>query len=557
MSQTKKIVGKKILYMGSDSDYIEKLEVFYKEKLMSPDSSIITREEHEVDDFFNYILEEMPHLIILDFSNAEAVLPENNTKLFEQVHFLKRNSFFKGIAFIALFSSREQIRNYLGLISYGVNYFFVKGTENIFSLLDSCYIGFEQNVPVPPFAKARDLNLPFVSKSLGVLGFIGKESLVIESDIDFDIDSDQMIDLSIADGNFPKKLTVAAEREFTDFYFFNGHEFDIPFCGAWDEPSEDNIEEDTYQTWLDFNQDNFECKKGRLIFFIREKEALESVFQLSKKYTSFDLQVNPEVQNVLVNSRPSIIFIQLDIGEEGDESIYGPFISLVNHIKAMPSYEPLIVLFSSPSSKEALEKAYMYNKLVVSSLPYSEKIVFSMLNKLEEKFSEREDIIRRLPMLNPMSLVQIGIEIKITSLTERQITFYATAGIPMYSLMTMSVPLPMLITIVPQVDFLPSKDGQEHYLGIINGISTEDRQKLRRFINFLIHKKPKQFAWVDPKDEEKENLEENGEDNSSKEEKEEEISLDRAMELALERDLKGDSLQKKQRGRRYEGKSKL
>lgn len=546
------IVRKKILYFGSDSEFYEKLEDFYHVKLMSPDTIFIQHEEEKLIDFFKIVIEEMPHLIMLDFSNDELFSDEKLDVIFRQIKFLKQNTFFKSIALTAFFSTQKSVKKYLGLSLYGVNYFFIKGTENILSFLDTCYIAFEQNVPIPPFAKAKNMELPYDGNLISGLSFVGKETLYIETDLEFKVNDEIVVENSLIDETFPVDLTIGEQKENTDFYFFNSYLIDIPFCGAWDEPSEKNIVEDTYSTWYDFALEDMELKKARILFAVQEKDALLSIESLCAKYQDYEIVTNEAVTIANLEARPSVIFLQLGEMDKDDEHIYDPLARLLVLVKRMVAYEPLIVLFSSPSTKDALSKAYLYSKIVTSTYPYSQKIVESMLDRLSKKLNEQEPVIKRFPVLREESVLRIKFPMKITSLTEHHITFFAEKGIPMYSIFTMNMPVPMIITIVPQIDFLPSKDTQEHYVGIINGTTVEQRATLRRFINYLIHNRPKVFDWVEPEEE-------------NEEQEAQSVSIDMKSvqveeqnePLIEKRDIQGESLKKGRRERRYEGKSKL
>ena len=542
---------KKILYLGSDLELFTELESFYHNKLLSPETILLQKSESEFNHFFKIALEEMPHLIILDLSNDEEFTEEKLLEFFKQIRFFKHNSFFKEIALVGLFSSQQDIQKYLGLSLYGMSYFFVKGTENMFAFLDSYYIGFEHEVPVAHFAKAKKIDLDYAGQFISALSFVGTDRIHIETDLEFSIDDEITTHHELATGEFPRQMVIGESHDYTDFYLFNQYELEIPFCGAWDEPDETNILEDTYETWRDFALEEMELKTGRILLFIKEKAAMLDVQELCCEYTQLEIMVNRDVDTSLLRSRPDVIFLQLGESGEDDQHIYVAFSEIVLEINRMTAYEPLIVLFSSPSSKEALEKTYRYDKLVVSSLAYSQKIVALMVKSLASKLADHDPIIVRFPITKPESIIKISCPIKITSLTEHYITFYADKGIPMYSLFTMSMPVDMIITIVPQIDFLLGKGDQEHYLGVINGISTEQRAVLRRFVNYLIHNRPAVFDWVEP--------EENEEDEQSAIEVES-VELQppqERQEVLLERDLRGKELNSAKRSRKYEGKSKL
>ncbi len=546
---------KRVLYLGSDREFQKSLTEFYQVRLLNPNNLILSVEEDRFDNFFTLIVEEMPHLVLIDFSNEENLQEDKLATLFRQLHFIKQNSFFKEIAIVGLFVSSQQVREHLALVSSGISYFFVKGTEDLLALLDSCYIGFEQNVPLAEFAKARDLDLPYVAQFTAGVTKIGKSSLILESDLDLSLETSVDISCSLANGEFPQRCEVINRWSVTDNFFFNRYELEIPFCGAWDEPSIYNILEDSYLTWLDFAREEFVFKNGRVLFYVKEKKTLLAIEKLVHQFPHLEIRVDGRESLDLLQLKPRVIFLQLAVSDDEEENLYTFFTKIVSKIKRDVGYRPLIVLFASPSTREALSKVVDYDHLLVSGKVWSEELVTGMFSKLEQKLVDQR-VIEHYPLLSEENNVTLALPISITSLTERYITFYAAKNIPMYSLFKLDVPCSLLVTIIPPFDSLPGKESQEHYLGVINGISVEQRALVRRFVNYLIHRRPTEFAW-EPE------IRESGEEVINEEgdyclEEANDISRSTTEEMQIgDERLTGRDLEEKLRQRKYKGRSKL
>jgi hypothetical protein len=109
-------VDKKVVYIGSDQEFLKKLEDFYYTRILSSRCQVESILEDELDNLFPLLLDKLPHLILIDFSHDTFLQQDTVVQIERALALLKGNPLFKGIAIVGLFLDLERVWDNLGLM---------------------------------------------------------------------------------------------------------------------------------------------------------------------------------------------------------------------------------------------------------------------------------------------------------------------------------------------------------------------------------------------------------------------------------------------------------
>lgn len=148
-------------------------------------------------------------------------------------------------------------------------------------------------------------------------------------------------------------------------------------------------------------------------------------------------------------------------------------------------YQPVIIVFNAEDNDTATLQTNMnYQSVLAVKEPMTIEMVLRMCEMLRAKVEPT------LPKPNPtdvyidknsdISYVEIESDITLMGCSESDAYFNSDVDIPMGTVLRVSLPVPMYLTVCPMPEY--SKIQSTHY-GIIHGIGEAERQKLRRYIN--------------------------------------------------------------------------
>ncbi|MEK6625806.1 MAG: hypothetical protein AABY86_12595, partial [Bdellovibrionota bacterium] len=288
-----------------------------------------------------------------------------------------------------------------------------------------------------------------------------------------------------------------------------------PYCGPWDEITEKTIEKDTVETWLDFNRQDFYVRRD--CFFVIDQD----VHRLARiNNTFYDKEVYAYCKNdfksdfaCIETLRPFMIWLSFghSMDENKSEDDYDPVYATIKYISSCHNYHPIVVLYDCPSGGEAAKKVYGYNKMITTQDSPTVSGLYEITNIYLHKKNQTESglpwAMYSFKYSDLRRVCEIPVQVEITDLTEHEITFYCKSVLPFYSVLRCSVPVDMLITIVPPWWDLPITISKgHHYMGIINGVSMEDEKILRKFVNQIIFVPISEFKYIEQYYQEKEPL---------------------------------------------------
>lgn len=493
MDRTRKI----ILYIGPDENYSNNIEIFYHERMRQPQTRVIKLNE-PIDDIIPYFLDNLPNLVFIDFSLTETI----SNHFHEDLLLIKGHEIFRPVLFVGLYRSKEQLKSFSSLISCGFIYHYVKGTEDVISFLDSYYICFDQTTPFPKYARARDINLNHHVSGFSSFVGINENEVIVETDYEFE-DDFWRGSLDLYQEFQSKSFEVIKKYDYSGHYnHVWTYRLKIPFRGPWDDESDEFINKDTHETWMDFNKNDFFPQRPSVYLIDQNVLGLESAKKLKNSIPEIHLiyksGLDTEECEQFEVTKPQIIIFGLT-KDEDEKTDYGPVSQVISYIRTTSSLRPILVIFSSSSTSEALGKAYNYNAIISIPAPYDHNLTQNMIDTFFKKRPPKNESSWMALSHNDLKRIAwTKVEIFITALTEHEITFFADPNIPYYSLIRFNVPITFYATIIPPLSYLEPHRRGEHYMAIINGVSDEDRRILRTFVNYII--KTPLIEFIGPKD---------------------------------------------------------
>jgi hypothetical protein len=477
---------KVIIYFGNDKDFNDKLEEYCNITFNS--NFKIINIEYTSNEILEVSIKESPHIVFIDFTTTEY-----SEAIFEEISFMKKISKFRSILFAGLIENEDSLPRLRHLYSSGFQLTLIKGDELDNFISDSFYIAFGDRLASSQFAKADDMNL---NAEIGLCSSITKitaEHFYIETDLSISMGEEQLTfdlgilrDLEATKFNIEKHSCNSSHYPLTDTYMMN-----FPFAGPWDEVTTETVQKETVETWIDLNKDKLIQKSDAIKIITDNFGIYSSLLESSSK-----LPLIVDVSNVfnfntlkddLLFKKYPLIFIDLNEDTPNDMDSIGELINVLNSIQ---NYKPILVTLNNPSKAEALQKVYGYKNIVAISKELSIDMFILFINKFIEKADYEKNRLDNLcfKYSDMQRTVDVKTEILLTSLTEHEITFVSNDDLPMFTVLEFNLPVHFFITIIPPFDDLGLSLSGTRYMGLVNGVSEEDKQIIRKFINQIIFK---------------------------------------------------------------------
>lgn len=507
----------------------------------------------------------LPHLIIANFIDIEEKAENATQAMAKYFLYLKRNNHSRSIPIVGIFNDKVQLEEARYLFGCGLLYGYIKGSEVNMFIIDSFYFAFNEFVVQKQYAVTPELNLKYDIKCVANVSQLGNETLQIETDVEFEASEELNVVFNLFD-NF-KVTNFEVKKNFLDgvtYNYLNIYDLKIPFVGPWDDVTDDSLEKETYDEWLEEEEEGFNKRAGSIIIYDSRVSMIRPIADLSdqEEYTIYYQGLVDEELSYFEHIRPFLVVFQMATQEEeridsqkkkkGDEITINNAEALgilVSKIKGIRSYEPIVMVFNSRSTESGLRIAHGYNKLMSVGDNFDTIIsdkLFSIHKKMTQESGNFESKLE-IPLKDFRNKADVSVEAHITSLSEHEITFYSHAKIPMYSVVKILDPTEAHITIIPPIKDLRRVGEQEHYMGIIHSISEKDRAIFRKFVNQIIFKPPTEFKFEQQSEEDAEKAAKAAQDKLKQEHLK--IKAEREKNLVRRREVK--------RAVPYKGKSKL
>ncbi len=503
-----------ILYVGNDKTFFEDLlrfdNIFWP---LNPSTMVQVMIQNDWPySIHDQVFTNMPKLIFIDFSD-DINLKIINQMLFDFLLFIKKHPVLKRTPICGTFLSEKQLDDNKNLFFCGLSYAFVKGDLYTTLFEDSYYLAFEDKIAFPQYAIASNINLDYQLEMPIVVKNMNAEKITIESDISINEDDIISGTFNFFDDFTGKIFSVARQFQLScrNFYLASQDLF-IKYAEPWDEVTEDSFLKETVETWVDFNREQYP-KLFPTVSVVNDKKLFVHDLVKSNLSQECDLLFNYEFENQFLNiknNRPAMITFELNEDELTEDEAklksscrknYLPndistFMLLISYIRGIEYYKPIIIIFNCYSRTDAMQKASDYKNI----LAHNESMTSSTIIDLVKFYqTNKKTVIDRdylsIPPFSKKSYATIDLPVKITSLTEHEITFLTTYNLPLFSILKLKEPFDMYLTIVPSIRDLKIVPNFHHYMAFIGGVSETKLPVLRQFITQLIDRPPKEFKF--------------------------------------------------------------
>ena len=516
----------KIVYIGKDELFtkgvIETLDKFYEPEQIKLQSMFLEENEEDlVAKFVPEIIAKNPNIVIIDFSFkfdslrllARRLRLSLDSSKVTCVGVLNLPESAQGIIVDdELLISKEKIKQ-ASLTQVPIIHY--KGNDPQKIIFDAIYLNNKNTEMRGEYATYKNADVQIDAMYFSTLTHVLDDALIIESSISVKEDETLLLH---SDYIYPVDnksfLVTKKNQDFLSTKFLYRYRLDINFKNHGGLNQVDSKILKNYISSLDHSQS---FSRLKLLMIQNELEVLTQIKEPINKYPYLIRYLTKFSTNMKMvqNFRPHIISVELsdpvdlskdDIDDKDasqeivkDNITLNEVESLINIIKKLDGYQPVIEVFNcqklTDDFKEKVDYPYLMN--CTSSMS------FDLLMKMLEIFNSKreiEDPFENDPLIDskehPFSIYALSkesrlkheIPIKITSLSEHEITFTTPIELPTRGVLFTESPVPFYFTVTEPIEPLErSRDGF-HYFALINGISPSDGQELRNFVNTLFFK---------------------------------------------------------------------
>ena len=558
-----------VVYLGNDENFFQELGAFYKSATEDENSYVntiikISNDDRDValDQFAKELIENVPHVVMIDFWDV-STNKKYIARLAKLLLLFKHHHELKTVPIFGIFCNSDEIYRLRYLFSCGIVYAHIKADYNGTLFEDSFYIGFEEKITFPKYAMGSHINLPYDIKHVTSVSELTVNAITVETDLKPEIDTEVESNFYLFKDFTPKKFDVSFINDSAMLYdYIYSVELYIPYSGGpWDEIDEDSFKKDTMETWLDFNKEFFQHSYGSVLIVNNNLETIYDFFR-SDPVNKINIHYTSRLRRdfeLIKNFKPDTIFYSFDDEEETSEKSKGiddttdeiylkntlnSMSQIINFIKTIDSYHPIILTFLNNSSSEALRKTFAYPSIISSAAPMNIKFMKTILESfLEKQINNGIGPAFQMKVTDPRRYVELKRNVIITSLTEHEVTFLSDDYLPYYTILKMEEPTDILVTVIPPIRTLENSADKTHYMGIIHSVDEERLQILRQFVNQIIFKKPNAFKFDREafEEQEKEEMEKNMQQTAIQTDNTKQVKLDR---IEVVRKIKHDKKSK-------------
>jgi hypothetical protein len=528
-------LGKDKLFLGSLRDTFSKVytDNSVEIKELFPDSVSFTGK------FISTILQERPSIIIVDFSTDFELMRELGWQL--RMSLDPDDVTLIGILDTPDNDESNQELDLACLTQFPILHYKGNDLKNI--IFDSMYLTNLNDQARGEYATFKSASIYRDVKYFSALTYVLNNSkLIMESSIPLEIGEYICLESDHLPAINKKHVKVAKSSNdlLRTKFFLNRYLLDLEFEGGKVQDTtlarEEVISEDSIEPIEPtINRvDLTELKSNMLPLKNASKEGLKKLLiiqtnldvlnQLGQPLKNYPYNIKylttfTSKMSVLKTFRPHVISIELttqhqpkplekeqdgksDESNKNDEDENLPSIdledikSLIETVKSIENYSPVINLFNTPKLTAEQSNTIDYPMLMAINTKMTIELMVKMLELVEKKNS---DNVQEAPdnflegiktpfkfrMLDKEVRLRHSMEIKITSLSEHEMTFISDKILTERGVFFTEIPVKFYFTVVPPIDPLEKTKTGFHYFALIHGITPSDTQKLRSFVNEL------------------------------------------------------------------------
>lgn len=524
-----------ILYIGGDSPFYENIKENFRK--LYPSITVEFEQLYSTDDkviqsYMNKITEIKPKLLVLDFS-------QNEKGMLHLARLWQRQNFYYSIPVVGLCDFNQGQNFVIKAIMTKIACIHIKSLEYESLIYNMVLLGFNKFTENHGFAMAK-LSDMIHSYQVCKINLINENFFKIESD--FQMKPKQVLRLTnFWDRNniVKSNLMMCVDQSQKNIYYNFKYTQVLQMAHAEPVEATDDMSPEEFEEKQQKRQELVEESRYKLRKWINENELnsrpkLLKCYVIDKSGTFFDmkpmtdlynyvLRIQPFMENTkkeLTNHNPQLIIYNLEyIDKEtleansdiahtyNDSRMFQHLVKTAKDI--FKDNVPLVIVFNSGQyDTNYMQKVFSYPNLIAVKEEMTYPHAIKLMKMLESKIT---------PHLQPpnkgdvyidknleASYGEIELDISLVACSENDIYFSSEEELKVGTVLRVSLPVPMYITIMPIPDFSKAVG---YYYGFIHGIGEVERKRLRRFINSVFFRgldnaKQEDMAQVTKKKEE-------------------------------------------------------
>ena len=501
----------KIIYIGGDENFFSNIKEQFQKHFKDIDVEFLQFNSEDPKIIQSYILkirDLKPKVVLIDFSQNEKA----------KLHITRiwmRQNFYSKINFIGLCDYKQSKSVIVKAIMTRMPSVHVKSLEYEAVVYSMGILGFADKVVNHGFATA-EMDDPIHAFHPCKLSLVNENFIRIESDLR--MKPKQILRL----GNYWERnkiirssLVMCVDQSQENLYY--NHEFSQVLQLAHVDPVEqtDNMTKEDFDLKQQKRQELIQESKYRLRKWIQDNQ-LNSRPKLLKAYVvdktgsfydhapltdsySYVFRNQPFISNAkkeITNIKPHLILFNLeDVDKEtleanadiaytyNDSRMFQHLIKTVKEVSK--DFPPIIVCFNSGKYDSAqMQKLFNYPSLLAVKEPMDTELALKMAEKLKDKISAKLSQPKKgdiyIDKTTDLSYAEIETDITLLGCSENDIYFNSLEPLKEGSIIRVSLPVPMYVTIVAAPEFTSINS---QYYGIIHATGELEKKELRRFIN--------------------------------------------------------------------------
>jgi hypothetical protein len=377
-----------------------------------------------------------------------------------------------------LCADKEELKEASYLFSFGVNLSFIKICDTKTIVRDCFAIAFEGTIRRDQYARASNLRQKIPASFPCSLTAISRTSMWIGTDLE--LESEIEFTVSIAPDAGPQLCQI--DKAFDGpiaYHFTKSYKVNFPFPGAWDEPGPSKILPETIENWLEENKSSLNPKTNQIVVYSKNKDLRRVLLQEPSEKYWLTIYEDIGQRPVLLQRQPDLIFVDLS-----DDLISEDARVIVESVQESEFIIPVIFFHSSETAEE-LRASFGYEHILSHPTPLDMEVfqclVKILLGKIRSELKERF----YLGLRQPERFFYIDREIRISSISEHEITFFSADALPLFANIFLNFPIPLYLSIIPG-EVKKTEGELKQYRALIHGIDEEGLSDLRIIVNQLI-----------------------------------------------------------------------
>lgn len=512
--QNDKEINKKvgsILYIGSDASFFDTIKVEFKKMYPSVPAEFKQLESDKPEIIQSYILkigELKPRLLLIDFS-------QNTPSMLHLARLWTRQNFYQEIPVIGLCDYGQGKNMVVKAVMTKVPCVHIKSLEYESLIYNMVLLGFNKFLESHGFAMAKlddAIHCYYTCK----VGLINSNFMRIESD--YQMQPKQVIRVKnfwSRENILKSDLVMCVDQSQRNIYYNYKYTQALQMAHANPVETRDDttpeelqlkqekrqktiIQSRSYmQKWIEHN-----ARISRPKFlkaFIIDKTGVFYDIKPQTDIYQFTLRIQPFLENTkreIVNHSAHIIMFNMEYIEketlEANTDIAHTFNDsrMLQHLtktlaEVFKGSPPLVIVFNSGEyTTDYFKKVFKYPNLLAINNEMSYEQAIKMFKMLAPKITPQlpapkpEDFY--IDKVSDLSYGEIETDINLVACSENDLYFSSSEEISMGTVLRVSLPVPMYITVMPIPEFSKASG---YYYGFIHGIGESERKQLRRFIN--------------------------------------------------------------------------